>query len=141
MYRRGSGFHYTKQLCLCVIKFHVSVNIQSYADVRMPHDILQCLWVHSGFRHIGAEGVSAYMGGYFEYLDAVDFVVLLDNVLELFLQVQCYHRSTILIQKQEAAVPIYHGFSLGLGIFPVGKATPLKGCSSVIGTMRSPFSV
>ena len=41
------GFRYSKQLCLCVIELHMGVNIQRYADVRMPHDILQCLWIHS----------------------------------------------------------------------------------------------
>ena len=53
-----SGFRYSKQLCLCVIELHMGVNIQRHADVRMPHDILQCLRAHSGFRHIGTEGVS-----------------------------------------------------------------------------------
>ena len=48
----------------------MGVNIQRHADVRMTHDILQCLWIHSGFRHIGTEGVSAYMRGYFWHLDA-----------------------------------------------------------------------
>ena len=44
------------------IELHMGVNIQRHADVRMTHDILQCLRVHAGFRHIGTEGVSAYMG-------------------------------------------------------------------------------
>ena len=56
-------FCYSKQLCLCVIELHMGVNIQRYADVRMTHDILQCLWIHSGFRHIRTEGVPAYMRG------------------------------------------------------------------------------
>ena len=63
----------------------MGVDVQRHADVRMTHDILQCLRVHSGFRHIGTEGVSAYMRGYFGHLDAVDLVVLFDNVLQVFL--------------------------------------------------------
>ena len=60
----------------------MGVNIQRHADVRMSHDILQVLRVHSGFRHIGAEGMPAYMRGYFGHLDAVDLVVFLDDVLK-----------------------------------------------------------
>ena len=58
------GFCYSKQLCLCVIELHMGVNIQRHADVRMTHDILQCLGVHPGFFHIGTEGVPAQWSGY-----------------------------------------------------------------------------
>lgn len=85
----GLGFRHSKQLCLCVIELHMGVDVQRHADVRMTHDILQCLWIHSGFRHIGTEGVSAYMRGYFGHLDAIDIVVFLNNVLQIFLPVQC----------------------------------------------------
>ena len=91
------GFRHSKQLCLCVIELHMGVDVQRHADVRMTHDILQCLWIHSGFRHIGTEGVSAYMRGYFGHLDAIDIVVFLNNVLQIFLPVQCDHRSVILV--------------------------------------------
>lgn len=67
------GFRYSKQLCLCVIELHMGVNIQRCADVRMTHDIL----IHSGFRHIRTEGVSAYMGSYFWHLNAVNLVIFL----------------------------------------------------------------
>ena len=86
----------------------MGVDVQRHADVRMTHDILQCLRVHSGFRHIGTEGVSAYMRGYFGHLDAVDLVVLLDNVLQVFLPMQRNHRSVILVQEQEAGISIHH---------------------------------
>ena len=110
------GFRYSKQLCLCVIELHMGVNIQRHADVRMTHDILQCLWIHSGFRHIGTEGVSAYMRGYFGHLDAVDLVVLLDNVLHIFLPVQCNHRSVVFVQEQEPGVSIHHRLCLRCGV-------------------------
>ena len=57
----GLGFRYSEQLRLCVIELHMGVDIQRHADVRMTYDILQYLRVHSGFHHIGTEGVSAYM--------------------------------------------------------------------------------
>ena len=79
------GFRYSKQLCLCVIELHMGVNIQRHADVRMTHDILQCLWIHSGFRHIGTEGVPAYMGCDFGHLHLVNAVILVANVLKILL--------------------------------------------------------
>ena len=91
----------------------MGVDIQRHADVRMTHDILQCLRVHSGFRHIGTEGVSAYMRGYFGHLDAVDLVVLLDNVLQVFLPMQRNHRSVILVQEQEPGISIHHRLHFG----------------------------
>ncbi len=44
------------------------------------------------------------MRGYFGHLDAVDLVVLLDNVLQVFLPMQRNHRSVTLVQKQEAGI-------------------------------------
>ena len=86
----------------------MGVDIQRHADVRMTHDILQVLWIHTGLCHIGTEGVSAYMRGYFGHLDAVDLVVLLDNVLQVFLPMQCNHRPVVLVQEQEPGVSIHH---------------------------------
>ena len=77
------GFRYSMQLCLCVIELHMGVNIQRYADVRMTHDILQCLWIHSGFRHIRTEGVSAYMRSYFGHLNAVNLVIFLNDMFQV----------------------------------------------------------
>lgn len=60
----------------------MGVSIHGYADVCVSHDVLQCVWIHPGFRHIGAEGVSAHMRGYL--------------------------RHPILIQKQKSDIVIYH---------------------------------
>ena len=68
-------FCYSKQLCLCVIELHMGVNIQRYADVRMTHDILQRLWIHSGFRHIGTKSVSAYMRCNVWHLYSVNIII------------------------------------------------------------------
>lgn len=57
----------------------MGVSIQRYADVCVAHDVLQCFGVHPRFCHIGTEGVSAHMRGYFRHLDAVNLVILLDN--------------------------------------------------------------
>ena len=63
------GFRYSKQLRLCVIELHMGVNIQRHADVRMSHDVLESLGAHAGLRHVGAEGMSAYMRRHFGHLD------------------------------------------------------------------------
>ena len=70
-----SGLRQPEHFCLCIIKLHMSVNIQRHADVRTTHDVLEGLWVHAGLRHVGAEGMSAYMRRHFGHLDAVDPVV------------------------------------------------------------------
>ena len=40
----------------------VSVDIQRYLRIRVTHQVLQILDVHSGVRHIGAEGMPQHMG-------------------------------------------------------------------------------
>ena len=88
----------------------MGVDIHRYADVGMTHDVLQRFGIHSGFCHIGAEGVPAYMRGDLGHLDAVDLVVLLHDVLQVFFPVQGDHWPFILVQKQKADVAVDHGF-------------------------------
>ena len=101
------GFRYSKQLCLCVIELHMGVNIQRHADVRMTHDILQCLWIHSGFRHIGTEGVSAYMRRNVWHLHPVNVIVSADHIIESMLPMHRNKWHSIIIVKQESAISIY----------------------------------
>ena len=61
----------------------MGVGIQCYADVCMTRDVLQCLEVHPGFCHIGADGVSAHMRSYFRHLD-VDPILVSAELLLLF---------------------------------------------------------
>ena len=46
---------------LCIIKIHMGVSVQCYTDVCVTHDILQGFRIHTGFCHIRAKGVPAYM--------------------------------------------------------------------------------
>ena len=39
----------------------VSVDIQRYLRIRVAHQVLQILDVHSGIRHIGAEGMPHFL--------------------------------------------------------------------------------
>ena len=36
---------------LGIIKVHMCVHIHRYAYIRMPHKILQCLWIHACLSH------------------------------------------------------------------------------------------
>ena len=69
------GFHNPVKLRLCILDFQMRVGVQSNADIRMTHDILQSFGVHTAFRHVGAEGVAAHMRGDFRKLYFVDAAV------------------------------------------------------------------
>lgn len=116
-----SCFYYFLHFFLCIIVIQMCVGVQRYADVTMPHNILKCFRIHSGLRHIGTESVSANMRSNFWHLYPVNLVVLLTDMLKIFLPMKCHHRSAVLVQKQESAVPIYHRFNLW--ILSVGKNT------------------
>ena len=70
-----------------------------------------------GFRHVAAEGSPADMWSNFRHLHLLNLVVLLSDMLKIFLPVKCHHRSSVLIQKQEATVSVHHW--LNLWIFPI----------------------
>ena len=42
-------------------KTDMRVHIHSNTNIRMPHKVLQGLWIHSRFCHIGAISMAAYM--------------------------------------------------------------------------------
>lgn len=91
----------------------MGVGVQCYADVCMTHNVLQCLGVHPRFCHIGTEGVPAHMWRYFRHLNAVDFIIVLDNMLQVLFPMKCHHRHIVLVQKQKTNVSINHGFRFG----------------------------
>ena len=53
------------------------------------------------------------MRGYFRHLDAVNLVILLDNMLHVLLPMKGYHGHIVLVQKQKTNVPIYHWLRFG----------------------------
>lgn len=48
-------------LFLRIIQAEMGVGIHRHADVRVPHEVLKSLWVHSGSCHIDAVGMPADM--------------------------------------------------------------------------------
>ena len=73
------------------------VHIHCYADVRMSHEVLQCLRVHSRFCHIRAIGVSAHMWSDVCHLHPVNIVVPANHVIESVLPVYCHKWHIIFI--------------------------------------------
>ena len=75
----------------------MGVSVQGYTDVCVTHDILQGFRIHTGFCHIRAKGVPAYMRGNFRHLDTVNFIVFLNDMLQILLPMKGNHRHPILI--------------------------------------------
>ena len=78
----------------------------------MAHNVLQRLGIHTGFSHIGAEGMPAHMGRDFGHLHLVNTVILVANVLKVLLPMQGHHGHPILIQIEETALAADDGLFL-----------------------------
>ena len=74
-----SDHRYLFHLSFNILEFHMGVSVQCDTDIRMPHDVLQALWVHSTFCHLGAESVSAYMRRNLGHLNLKNLVILGKN--------------------------------------------------------------
>ena len=61
-FTNGLSAGYPQEFLLRIIELNMGIGVQCHADVAVPHDILQCLRIHSGLCHIGAEGMPTYMG-------------------------------------------------------------------------------
>lgn len=119
-----------QHLILGIFVADMGVGIQRDSDVAVSHNVLQRLGIHAGFCHIGAEGVSAYMGCDFWHLHPVNAVILVANVLKILLPVQCHHGHPILVQIEETAFSADEGlFFLLLSVCNNGrKAIPHLRC-------------
>lgn len=106
---------YSFHFVLHIIKAEMGVCIQGDADIRRSHDVLQGFGIHSGLCHVGAECMSANMGGNFGELYFVNAVILFPDVLKILLPVQRYHRHIVFIQKRESWIAVNHGFCLWRG--------------------------
>ena len=89
------------------------VHIHCDRYIRMPHEVLQFLGIHSRFCHIAAIGVSAYMRRDVWHLHPINVIVSADHVVESVLPVHCYKGHSIVIVKQESTVAINGFFHFG----------------------------
>ena len=89
------------------------VHIHRNRYIRMPHEVLQCLRIHSRFCHIGTIGMSAYMRCDIRHLHPVDVIIPAYHVIESVLPVHCHQRHIIFIVEKKPAISINHLFDLG----------------------------
>lgn len=75
----------------------------------MPHEVLQCLRIHSRFCHITTIGMSAHMRRDVWHLHPIDIIVSADHVVESVLPVHCYKWHSIIIVEKESTIAI-NGF-------------------------------
>ena len=107
----------------------MGVGVQRDANIRVAHEILQRLGVHTALCHVGTKCVPANVRGDFGHLHLIDAVVLLADVLEVMLPMKRHHRFAVLVQVQKAAPAVDHRLSLGL--WPVGN-NPLESLVHII---------
>lgn len=86
------------------------VCVQSNANFRMPHHVLQHFRIHTLSGHIRAVCMAADMRRNQRQLVFVRFVIALPDPLKNMLPMQRDSRPSIVIQTQKAAYAIYNGF-------------------------------
>ena len=86
----------------------MGIGIQSYADIRVSHNVLQRFGIHPAFCHIGTKGVAADMGCDFGKLYFVDAVVLVADMLKVMFPMECDHWHRVFVKKKESGVTINH---------------------------------
>ena len=99
-------FLQTDHFVLSILQSQVSIGVHGHANVRMTHQVLQCLWVHAGACHVAAVGMAADVGRDVGNLDSVNLIVAFDHMVEAVFPVHCNLRQTLLVQKQEATVAV-----------------------------------
>ena len=91
-------FHHAIDFVFSVIQINVSIGVEGDANIRVSHQILQRLRIHSGISHVGTISVPANMRRYQRHLHLIDTVVLLSNMLEVVLPVQGIHNASVFIK-------------------------------------------
>ncbi len=92
----------------------MGIRIKSYADIRVSHQILQGLGIHTRMSHIAAIRMAAHMRSHLWQRHPADGIILLANVLKVMLPMKSHHRLTIFIQIQETGSAANHWFHLWL---------------------------
>lgn len=93
---------------LGIIKTKVRVNIHRYRDIRMPHKVLQSLWVHSCSRHVATVSMPTNMRSDVRHLYLKNVIVSLDCVIESVFPMHGYFRHSILISEKKSGITLNH---------------------------------
>lgn len=97
----------------------MGVHIHRHPGIGVPHQILQALEIHSRIRHVGAEGVTQYMGRDGRQWDLLRPSVLLHCPLHVVIQVKTNLRIAVFVQQKEPGIAINQHFLFGL--LPTGE--------------------
>ena len=87
------------QFFLSIIESDMRVHIHCNRYIRMPHEVLQCLGIHSRFCHIRAIGVSAYVRCNIWHLYSVNVIVSANHMIKAVLPMHCNKWHSIIIVK------------------------------------------
>ena len=68
-------FFQAHHLVLGILQSQMGICVHGDANVRITHQVLQCLWVHAGACHVAAVGMAADMGRDVGNLDSVRVIV------------------------------------------------------------------
>ena len=85
------------QFFFSIIESDMRVHIHCDRYIRMPHEVLQRLGIHSRFCHIRTIRVSAYMRCDVWHLHPVDVIVSADHMIESVLPMHCHKWHSIII--------------------------------------------
>lgn len=72
-------FLHTLQLIRSILQAKMRVGIQRYTDIRMPHKVLERLWIHAGLLHITTVGMTADVRSDIRHLHPVDIIIPLQS--------------------------------------------------------------
>lgn len=97
-------FFQANHLVLGILQSQMGICVHGDANVRMTHQVLQCLWIHAGAGHIAAIGMAADMRRDVGKLNSVNLIVAFDHMVEAVFPVHCNLRQSFLIQEQKPAV-------------------------------------
>ena len=78
----------------------------------MAHDILEALDIQHCLLGVGAEGVPQYMRRHSGQCLSIQLDILLLHSPHIVLQVHGYFGPTILVQKEESTISVYHHLNL-----------------------------
>ena len=100
------------QFFLGIIESDMRVHIHGNRYIRMSHEVLWRLWIHSRFCHIRAISVTAHMRRDVWHLHPINVIVSANHMIESMLPVHRNKWHSIIIVKPESAISVYRFFNL-----------------------------
>ena len=84
----------------------MGIGVHGYANLRMAHQILQGLGIHTTSGLLATVSMTAHMRGDFRKFFLINLIILLNCVLKIFLPMHSNHGAVILVKAQETRIAI-----------------------------------